>query len=157
MTRKKKTRKTGPLALSNKPKADLKRIATDPGKHKGKGRKPGSRFNVTTAKQRAGSALLDQSDPRFGSKTPVQLLNPNAEQPVTTSASFDYAAAQAELQALENDTKLQALLERIEEGDNLTAAEEAYVDTRTERFEQLAEQLGIALDDDEDNWEDDDE
>ncbi|MGQ4277330.1 Der GTPase-activating protein YihI [Pseudidiomarina sp. E22-M8] len=157
MTRKKKTRKTGPLALSNRPKADLKRNAAEPSKHKGKGQKPGSRFNVTTVKNKTGSAQIEQNDPRFGSKKPVQLVNPNADQAVTTTSSFNHAAAQAELQALENDTKLQALLERMETGESLTAAEEAYVDERTERFEQLAEQLGIAVDDEDDDWEDDDE
>ncbi|MDN7125418.1 Der GTPase-activating protein YihI [Pseudidiomarina terrestris] len=156
MTRKKKTRKTGPLAAAKTPKADVQRKAHEASKHKGKGQKPGSRFNVAQDKARHSGSTAPATDPRLGSKKPIQLVNSQAPTPVSTTPSFDSAAAHAELQALEQDTKLQSLLERMEQGEDLTVAEEAYVDERTERFEQLAEQLGIALDDDED-WEDDNE
>ncbi len=156
MTRKKKTRKTGPLAASKKPKADVQRSTPEPSKHKGKGQKPGSRFNVGSSGQQRGGQAEAAADPRFGSKKPIQLVNPKATPAVSPTVGVDRAAAQAELQALENDPRLQGLLERMEQGEDLSAAEEAYVDERTERFEQLAEKLGIALDD-EDDWEDDDE
>lgn len=156
MTRKKKTRKTGPLAAPKKSKEELKRSTPEASKHQGKGKKPGSRFNVTATKPKAqqssGSA---KEDPRFGSKKPIQLVS--ATQQVTPSpstTSFNRAAAEAELQALENDPRLQRLLAAIEEGEDLSAADEAYVDERTERFEQLAKQLGLSLDDDDDDWED---
>ena len=63
---------------------------------------------------------------------------------------LDRAAAEAELHALENDTRLQTLLDRIDNGEALNPNEERYVDERTERFEQLAELLGLNFDDDED-------
>ena len=156
MTRKKKTRKTGPLAAPKKAKEELKRSAPEPSKHKGKGKKPGSRFNVATTKASATSKGSQSSaDPRFGSKKPIQLVNANTPTDATTAKpSFNRAAAEAELQALENDPRLQQLLNAIEEGEDLSAADEAYVDERTERFEQLAKQLGLSLDEDDDEWED---
>lgn len=151
MTRKKKTRKTGPLAASKKPRDEVQRKAPEGTKHKGKGHKPGSRFNPQqqTAKTVAGKPTADT---RLGSKKPITLVTANTQ--VAAQPSFDRAAAEVELHALENDTRLQTLLDRIDSGDELNPSEERYVDERTERFEQLAELLGLNFDDDED---DDDE
>ncbi|MBG22768.1 MAG: hypothetical protein CMF22_04830 [Idiomarinaceae bacterium] len=159
MTRKKKTRKTGPLAAPKKSKEELKRSSPEPTKHKGKGKKPGSRFNVASGASKApkaGSKAAD--DPRFGSKKPIQLVSANAPvTPATAQPRLDQTTLEAELRSLENDPELQRLLAAIEDGEDLSASEEAYVDERTERFEQLAEQLGLTLDDDEDDdWEDSD-
>lgn len=158
MTRKKKTRKTGPLAAPKKSKDEIKRSAPEPSKHKGKGKKPGSRFNVADTKPSAtGKGAKATDDPRFGSKKPIQLVSVSSSHDAPKAASsFNRAAAEAELQALENDPRLQRLLAAIEAGEDLSAADEAYVDERTERFEQLAQQLGLSLDDDEDDeeWED---
>ncbi|WP_411359747.1 Der GTPase-activating protein YihI [Pseudidiomarina salilacus] len=152
MTRKKKTRKTGPLAASKKPRDEVQRKAPEGTKHKGKGHKPGSRFNPQQEAPKSGTSQ-PVGDSRFGSKKPITLVNTHAQQ-VAAQPSFDRAAAEAELQALENDARLQALLDRIDNGDELNPSEERYVDERTERFEQLAELLGLNFDDDED---DDDE
>ena len=77
--------------------------------------------------------------------------------PATAQPRLDQATLEAELRSLENDPELQRLLAAIEDGEDLSPSEEAYVDERTERFEQLAEQLGLTLDDDEDDdWEDSD-
>lgn len=156
MTRKKKTRKTGPLAAPKKSKEELKRSSPEPTKHKGKGKKPGSRFNVAAQKSAKGDkASSANADPRLGSKKPIQLVTPTTAAQVAPKSSFDRAAAEAELQALENDPRLQRLLAAIEDGEDLSEADEAYVDERTERFEQLAQQLGLSLDDeDDDDWED---
>ncbi|RUO63174.1 Der GTPase-activating protein YihI [Pseudidiomarina insulisalsae] len=161
MTRKKKTRKTGPLAPAKKPREEQQRKAPETTrKHKGKGKRPGSRFNVERPAQRSSSGSSAAQDPRKGSKKPIQLVSAAATTATTVSQSaFNRAAAEAELQALENDVRLQQLLAAIEAGTDLTAEEEAYVDERTERFEQLAQQLGLSLDGDyeDDDWEDDDD
>ena len=156
MTRKKKTRKTGPLAPSKAPKANLQRAASDPTKHKGKGKKPGSRFNVASQTANKETAHGSSSnDPRHGSKKPIQLVS---TQPVAAvPPAFDHGAAEQELQQLENDIRLQGLLEAMEQGAELTDDELAYVDVCTARFEELAEQLGIEIDADDDEWEDDDD
>ncbi|MBY6064198.1 hypothetical protein CWI80_06565 [Pseudidiomarina sediminum] len=159
MTRKKKTRKTGPLAPSKAPKANLQRAASEQTKHKGKGKKPGSRFNVASqAASQGASQSTASNDPRHGSKKPIQLVSskPAPLEAEAATATFDRKAAERELQQLENDHRLQGLLEAMEEGEELTRDDLAYVDTCTARFEQLAEQLGIDLEDDE-IWEDEED
>lgn len=158
MTRVKKTRKTGPLAAAKKtqPEWEKPSRAKAPAKapQKTKGRKPGSRFNVAkSTDQTSGSRGKSVDDPRFGSKKPIQLIRPEqlaeASKPV-----FDRKAALAELSAIENDERLQVLLDRADEGDELSAAEARYVEERTERFAQLAELLGIEIDDSDDDFDD---
>lgn len=53
-----------------------------------------------------------------------------------------------ELAQLENDERLDALLDRLENGDALSAEEQAWLDQSLDRIDVLMEQLGIALDDD---------
>lgn len=61
---------------------------------------------------------------------------------------------QAELDMLENDERLDALLERLEEGESLSAEEQTWVNEKLDRIDALMEQLGIAYDDDEEDEED---
>ncbi|RUO42084.1 GTPase-activating protein [Pseudidiomarina aestuarii] len=151
MTRRKKTRTTGPLAPSKKPlePKSKKAPATRTGPHKG--HKPGSRFNVAAAKPNTPSSAKSSTDPRHGSKKPIKLVDPNQVTPTPARQKlFDRAAALAELNALQNDARLQKLLAKLEADQELTPSELEYVDLRTDRFNQLAEQLGIEIDDEDD-------
>lgn len=157
MTRVKKTRKTGPLAPAKQPQNDWEKPKgkTVPPKttQKTKGHKPGSRSNPVTGSPK-GSAKTEANalnDPRHGSKKPITLIDP-AQQHVqqVKQPAFDRKAALAELSALENDQRLEQLLDRVDAGETLSKAEAAYVEERTERFAQLADLLGIDLDDDDD-------
>lgn len=150
MTRQKKSRKPGPLAPSLKPKALVERVTPEDRVYAGKGRKPGSRFNVQTGAKKGSTTVAGAKDPRHGSKQPITLIKPEQAQAATTAAQ-QRAAAEAELAQLENDSTLQQLLERLENDEELTAAELRYVDKRTERFEQLAELLGLEVDEDDDD------
>ncbi len=60
---------------------------------------------------------------------------------------------QAELDMLETDERLDALLERLEEGETLTAEEQAWVDAKLDRIDALMQQLGLSYDDDEEEEE----
>lgn len=60
---------------------------------------------------------------------------------------------QEELDMLENDERLDALLERLEEGETLSADDQAWVDSRLDRIDELMQQLGLSYDDDEDEEE----
>lgn len=159
MTRVKKSRKTGPLAPS---KADKKPWETPKGKpssgkatRKSKGHQPGSRFNPNMGQQSAGrNSQPALQDPRHGSKKPIPLVTLATATDSKPLVAQD--AAYAELQALENDARLHELLDKIDQEIPLTDAEQAYVDECTERFAELADQLGLDLDDDEDDEEDDD-
>ncbi len=150
MTRRKKTRKTGPLAPSKttkpaweKPKPDQTRA------YAGKGNKPGSRFNVKTNDgSKANNQHKSSNDPRHGSKKPIELVSPAPQ-------STENDAAAAELHALENDPRLQSLLTMVEEGTELNDADILFLDKCTERFAELAAQLGIELEDDDDEDSDD--
>ncbi|GAB3287645.1 Der GTPase-activating protein YihI [Pseudidiomarina andamanensis] len=171
MTRVKKTRKTGPLAPSKKPQKDWEQPKTKsaPSKptHKTKGHKPGSRFNPPSnqGKRQEASGNSQAHDPRHGSKKPISLIDPKQAAQMPQPPSFDRKAAMAELTSIENDERLQALLERAEDGESLSAVDTKYMEERTERFSQLAEILGIELEDDDDfddldfddEFEDDDE
>lgn len=95
-------------------------------------------------------------DPRIGSKKPIALgvtevaagkkqHKPKSEKPMLTP--------QAELDLLENDERLDALLERLEQGETLSAEEQTWVNDKLDRIDALMEQLGISYDDDEDEEE----
>lgn len=96
-----------------------------------------------------------QKDPRIGSKTPVPLGV--TETPVIKQhkpkSEKTMLSPQAELEMLENDERLDALLERLEEGESLTAEEQSWVDAKLDRIDELMQQLGLSYDDDEEEEE----
>lgn len=61
---------------------------------------------------------------------------------------------QAELDLLENDERTDALLERLEEGETLTAEEQSWVDAKLDRIDELMQKLGLSYDDEDDEEED---
>jgi ribosome assembly protein YihI (activator of Der GTPase) len=134
MTRRKKTRKTGPLAP---PKAAREKRATDTvskGKKKGKGGAPGQRHSSPQVVSRETTTSVEK-DPRHGSQRKVTLI----------------MTPEQELKQLQDDVKLQSLMERFANDETLTTKEQRYLDEKSERYEQLAAQLGYPLDDD---WDD---
>nr|WP_318384423.1 Der GTPase-activating protein YihI [uncultured Enterobacter sp.] len=100
-----------------------------------------------------------QKDPRIGSKTPVP-LGVSASAPVTRQhkpkSEKPMLSPQAELDLLESDERLDALLERLEEGDALSTEDQAWVDAKLDRIDALMQQLGLSYDDDEDDDEEED-
>lgn len=117
------------------------------------GHSAGSR--ATGGAQEKGAKSTGQpKDPRIGSKKPIALgvtdvapvkkqHKPKSEKPMLTP--------QAELDLLENDERLDALLERIEEGETLSAEEQTWVNDKLDRIDALMEELGISYDDDEED------
>ena len=63
MTRRKKSRKPGPLAPAKKPKDTSASVDSGRGKKKGKGLKPGQRHSSTATKQSASQSGSQQPDP----------------------------------------------------------------------------------------------
>ena len=123
-------------------------------KRKHKGLPSGSRFNGPDNNQNQKSTNTIK-DPRIGSKKPISLLQTNdssiknkVNQPQKTKLT-----PQQELEQLENDTKLDHLLDLVEQGKTLTDDQQSYLDNKLDRIDQLMKQLGIEDDDFEDDEE----
>ena len=96
-----------------------------------------------------------QKDPRIGSKKPIALGvtdAPVVKQPKPKSEK-PMLSPQAELDMLESDERLDALLERLENDETLTAEEQKWVDAKLDRIDELMQQLGLSYDDDEEEEE----
>ncbi|WP_370259507.1 Der GTPase-activating protein YihI [Idiomarina sp.] len=148
MTRKKKTRKTGPLAPSKAPKDKRQVENLTRGKKKGKGQPAGKRHSEPKRDQQTGQNNDTQTDPRKGSKRKIDLG------PVVSTAAVAALTPQQALEQLQSDEKLQDLVERFEQGEVLSNDDQRYLDEQSERYEKLASQLGLDLDDDDDEWDD---
>ena len=142
---------------SRKTREELNQEARDRKQQKKhRGHAAGSRATGGDAAS-AGKKQGQQQDPRIGSKKPIALgvtdvqvkkpkqHKPKVEKPMLTP--------QAELDLLENDERLDALLERLEEGETLNAEEQAWVNAKLDRIDALMAELGIAYEDDEDEEE----
>lgn len=123
-------------------------------KRKHKGLPSGSRFNGPDNNQNKKSTNTIK-DPRIGSKKPISLLQTNdssiknkVNQPQKTKLT-----PQQELEQLENDTKLDHLLDLVEQGKTLTDDQQSYLNNKLDRIDQLMKQLGIEDDDFEDDEE----
>jgi hypothetical protein len=149
MAHKKKNRKGGLLAPRKT--ADFKserELPTNKVK-KGKGHKSGSRQQPKNEQAASSSNQKSQAtDRRVGSKKPVQLVAPGTlaktgpvepiRKPKVATLSFS-----EELDKLEQDPKLAALLDRADDGESLSDAENQWLEQRLERISELMDELGI--------------
>ena len=130
--------------------------------NKRKGLKAGSRQAVEqeTSGIKSGSG---SKDPRVGSRKPVALVVEPAKKPVaakpakavkTTEQIAEQQAKQLqlkleqELAAIENDERLNLLLDRLDDGLSVSADDEAWLDARLARHQELLVALGMDDDDD---------
>ncbi|WP_087023240.1 Der GTPase-activating protein YihI [Thaumasiovibrio subtropicus] len=157
MSRKKKTRKLGAegpaqfveKSVSQKDQDGLVRKKA----RKRKGLKAGSRHSAEEVTQL--KAQGQKRDPRLGSKKPIPLVIEDKPHPKSNEAKRQRKlSAEQELMQLENDAQLNALLDRIEEGENLGAGLQKSVDEKLDRIEQLMAQLGLLEDAPEEESED---
>ncbi|CDH33983.1 Der GTPase-activating protein YihI [Xenorhabdus bovienii] len=102
-------------------------------------------------KNRSGDK--EGQDPRIGSKVPVPLIigekvvvKPVVEKP--KASQKPRLSPQEELAMLEQDEHLDELLARLEKGEELSQEENAYVDEKLDRIDELMEALGINLEED---------
>ncbi|MBZ6388483.1 MULTISPECIES: Der GTPase-activating protein YihI [Pantoea] len=136
-----------------KSREELNQVARDRKRDKKhRGNASGSRANPETSAGKSGQGNKAK-DPRIGSKKPIPLVADG----VTVSAPVKKAAKpvapkvrlspEEELAQLENSERLDALLDRMENGDTLSAEEQAWLDETLDRIDELMEQLGINMDD----------
>ncbi|WLI76589.1 Der GTPase-activating protein YihI [Kosakonia sp. H02] len=121
---------------------------------KHRGNASGSRANGGGDASGSGKGK-SQKDPRIGSKKPIPLAV--ADKPVNKQhkpkSEKPMLSPQAELEMLETDERLDALLERLEEGETLSAEDQAWVDAKLDRIDELMQKLGLSYDDDEEEEE----
>lgn len=156
MARSKKSRKVGLIGVrkdpDRKPGKPKPASAQKPKKHKGK--PAGNRHNVEQSSS-GHSQSKQAKDPRVGSKKPIDLTPPTASAPAKQTRAPKYATPEQELAALEADTKLAALLDKLDDDQAISKAEQAYVDEKMARHRVVCELLGITDYDDEEEDDDD--
>ena len=157
MSRSKKSRKPGG-APTAKPKLSKVELASvEKRLRKKNGNKPGNRQQEGKLENNSGEQSLQNKDPRIGSKKPIELGGAVAQvktKPVKlTKAKQDPIAAirvvnaeeeqsiAQELENIEADERLQAILSKQEEELALTEQEVDYFNEMMERHQILTEKL----------------
>lgn len=145
----------GPAKARRKTREELNQEARDR-KHQKKHRGHAAGSRASGSEGASGSKNSNkQKDPRIGSKTPIPLgvtekvtkqHKPKSEKPMLSP--------QAELDLLETDERLDALLERLEAGETLSAEDQSWVDAKLDRIDELMQKLGLSYDDDDEEEED---
>ena len=131
MTRKKKSRRSdsGPT-LQPRMKSSSKILS----KKKGKGLSSGNRNAAGKNVPEVKSHLV--VDEKVGSKKKVPLIN---EEPNDTS----FRDAEIRLVQLENDPRLNQLLDKVENGASLHSSDKKWMDQQLSEVESLLEFLGL--------------
>ncbi|MCL1142734.1 Der GTPase-activating protein YihI [Shewanella gaetbuli] len=145
MARSKKTRKGGENGPKFAPRVKKADRNTPEGKRSEKGRKPGNRHNESLLKQNAPNASGKSTDPRHGSKKPVALA-PVAKPNVTAEKAKPKQPKMTDEQKLlklEEDPRLNKLLDMLEEGRELSAEDQKWLDSQLDKIEHLMNKLGL--------------
>ena len=145
MARSKKTRKGGensPKLAPRVKKSDRKAVD---GKKGETGRKSGSRHNESLLQKESGKNVSGKNkDPRHGSKKPVALSLPKTiTEPLTVKAKQPKMSDEQRLLMLEDDPRLNKLLDMLEEGRDLTAVDQKWLDSQLDKIEALMEKIGL--------------
>ncbi|MCX8664692.1 MULTISPECIES: Der GTPase-activating protein YihI [unclassified Gilliamella] len=119
-------------------------------KRKHKGLPSGSRFN-NTDKNKNNNTQKVAKDPRIGSKTPIALVVDTKVNPLKAvkqpKVEKTVLSPQQELEQLENDPKLDMLLDLVEKNGKLTIEQQTYLDSKLNRIDELMQELGYIDDD----------
>ena len=149
MPQKKKSRKVGLIGVRKDPDYKPAKKNSDRVRKPKKGNPAGNRHNVASTSKRSGNSSPQQTDPRHGSKKPVQLVKSESPSGPVKPQQRKFATPTEELAALEADQRLASLLDKLDEGQSLNREQQAYVDEKVARHGQLCEMLGIDLEEDE--------
>ncbi|MCZ4339095.1 Der GTPase-activating protein YihI [Shewanella colwelliana] len=143
----KKTRKINENAPKRQPRTKKEDRALS-GKKQNSGNKAGSRHDEKQIQQSLGGTQKAK-DPRHGSKKPVPLNLPEAK-PVEKKAKVatPKLSDEQKLLKLEDDPRLNLLLDMLEEGRELNEADQTWLEKQLSEIERLMERLGITEEDD---------
>jgi len=167
MTRKKKTRTEKSIGAAKKPLEKQSERIKLLSKKKGKGRPSGAKANIDGAgnkKSAAGrSSKSKVVDGKVGSKKPIELVPLATPKNLTPKVTLKKVKPQPELSLeqqlaqVENDERLNTLLDQIDAGVDISAKDSAYIEHQTARHQKLLVALGIDLDESEEDDEEDTE
>lgn len=114
-------------------------------KRKHKGLPSGSRFNNADGSQNKKTTKAGR-DPRLGSKKPISLVTNDVinitKVTTVTKVSKPALSPEQELEQLENDPQLEQLLDFVEQNSKLTKDQQAYLDSKLKRIDELMQELG---------------
>lgn len=131
----KKSRKVGQIGT---PKSDAPRQTKHKKPKKHTGKPAGSRHSQ--AQTNNDKPSKQPIDSRLGSKKPVILVK---QQEQTPKRSERFFSPQQELKSLEQDTRLNRLLDKLEQNQTLGQEEHVYVESKMARHHTLCQLLGI--------------
>lgn len=143
----------GPAKSHRKSREELNQEARDRKRQKKRrGHTPGSRSTGGDGQNKKGAHGAQARDPRIGSKKPVQLgvVDAPVKKQQQPKSENKMLSPQAELDMLENDNRLDALLERLEQGETLSTDDQNWVNEKLDRIDELMQQLGLSYDDEDD-------
>jgi len=144
MSRSKKTRKSNENAPKLAPRTKKQERVLS-GKKQVAGNKAGSRHNASMIESQANGGSAKNSDPRHGSKKPVQ-LNIVKEKKVENKPKGPKLSDEQKLLKLEEDPRLNRLLDMLEEGKNLSQEDRQWLDKQLNEIEALLDKLGLSDD-----------
>jgi ribosome assembly protein YihI (activator of Der GTPase) len=100
-------------------------------------------------KQAAGSATAKNKDARHGSKKPVALILPTSiTKPLVVKPKQPKLTDEQKLLQLEDDPRLNQLLDQLEEGRDLSDTDQKWLNVQLDKIEQLMLSLGLTEGDD---------
>ena len=140
MTKRKKSRKPGAIGTPSVPKEQRTHSSTGKKPAKKTGNPSGSRHSV--AQEKRAETKKENKDPRHGSKKPVALV----VEPKPAKKTKKFFSPAQELESIENDKRLAALLDKLDAGQALNLAQQEYVDEKMARHKTLCDLLGIEED-----------
>lgn len=174
MTRIKKARSPGQIGARKENRETAEQSKDRKRKAKRKGLAPGSRHNTGEAGQHSGGNKAPQ-DPRLGSKKPIALVQGETTKVADSSkpakpakaprparvtpviaADVEALTPEQELEQLENNERLNTLLDKVDAGEKLGKGDAGWLDKTLARHQQLLEELGLLEDDEEEPAEGDD-
>lgn len=171
MTRIKKARSPGQIGARKENRETAEQSKDRKRKAKRKGLAPGSRHNTGESGQHHGGTKAPQ-DPRLGSKKPIALVQGETAKPVKPAqpakaprparvtpvidTDVEALTPEQELEQLENNERLNTLLDKVDAGEKLGKNDAGWLDKTLARHQQLLEELGLLEEDEDEPAEGDD-
>jgi len=147
MTRKKKTRTEKSIGAAKKPLLKQSERAKELSKKKGKGRPSGAKANIDGAKSKntrsSNGSNPKDTDIRVGSKKAIELIPQTATKNLEPKIVVKkrkiepQLSIEQQLAQVENDERLNSLLDQIDDGIEISDKDQAYIDHQTAKHQKL--------------------